>query len=348
LTTNRTPHFAQIGEAISNFWSITMRSITAAAFVLLGCGALLIQAAEPETSALDIVQVRPNFYMIAGAGGNIGVQIGSDGVVLVNAGAEAASSQVLSALRKLTPLPIRYVIDTNAEADFVGANGKLAKAGKTIFTNVLGNPALAEAMTNGGSAAILAHDSIMQRMSAPTGKASPFPNDALPTEAFYPNRYTLRMNDEGIEVLHQPAAHSNADSFVFFRSSDVVAAGDVLDKTRFPVIDIANGGSIQGEIDALNKLIELAIPPTPFIYKGAGTYVIPGHGRLCEQMEVVDYRDMVVLVRDVIADLINQGKTLDQIKAASPAKPYETQYGSQPGSTDAFVESIYKSLTAKK
>ncbi len=320
----------------------------AAAFTLLACGAIAIQAAEQENGELDVVQVRPHFYMIAGAGGNIGVQIGSDGVVLVNAGTEAASAQVLAALRKVTPLPIRYIIDTNAEADFVGGNGKLAKAGRTIFTNVLGNPALADAMTNGGAAAILAHDSILNRMSAPTGKTSPFPDDALPTEAFYSKRYTLRMNDEGIEVLYQPAAHSNADSFVFFRGSDVVVAGDVIDKTRFPVIDIANGGSIQGEIDALNKLIELAIPPTPFIYKGVGTYVIPGHGRLCEQMEIVDYRDMVVLVRDVVEDMIKRGMTLDQIKAASPAKPFETQYGTQEGSTSAFVEAIYKSLMVKK
>jgi len=327
--------------------AITGRTM-AAAFALLACSAVSGYAAEAENGELDVVRVRPNFYMIAGAGGNIGVQIGSDGIVLVNAGIEAASSQVLAALRKLTPLPIRYVIDTNAEADFVGGNGKLAKAGKTIFTNVLGNQDVADAMTNGGAAAILAHDSILQRMSAPTGKASPFPNDALPTEAFYPKRYTLRMNDEGIEVLYQPAAHSSSDSFVFFRGSDVVVAGDVLDKNRFPVIDVANGGSIQGEIDALNKLIELSIAPTPFIYKGVGTYVIPGHGRLCEQMEVVDYRDMVVVVRDAIADMIKQGMTLDQIKAASPAKPYETQYGRQEGATSAFVEAIYKSLTAKK
>jgi cyclase len=320
----------------------------AAALGSIACSVASLRAAEPDTGGIDVVQVRPNFYMLAGAGGNIAVQIGSDGVVLVNAGTEAASEKVLAALRKLTPLPIRYVIDTNAEADFVGGNGKLAKAGKTIFTNVLGNPALTEAMTNGGAAAILAHDSILQRMSAPTGKAAPFPDDALPTEAFYPKRQTLRMNDEAIEVLYQPAAHSNADSIVFFRGSDVVVAGDILDKTRFPVIDVANGGSIQGEIDALNKLIEFAIAPTPFIYKGVGTYVIPGHGRLCEQMEVVDYRDMVVLVRDVVADMIKQGMTLDQIKAASPAKPYETQYGVQPGVTNAFIESIYKSLTASK
>ena len=317
----------------------------AAAVGLLACGALCAQ-----DSGLDIVQVRPNFYMIAGAGGNIGVQIGSDGIVLVNAGTEAASAQVLAALRKLTPLKIRYVIDTNADADFVGGNGILAKAGQTIFTNLLGNGGLAEAMTNGGAAAILAHDSVLQRMSAPTGKVSPYAVDSWPTEAFYGKRHTLRMNDEGIEVLYQPAAHSDADSFVFFRASDVVVAGDVMDTTRFPVIDVAHGGSIQGEIDALNKLIELAIPPTPYIYRGVGTYVIPGHGRLCEQMEVVDYRDMIVIVRDVIADMIKRGMTLDQIKEASPALPYETQYGSKTGpwTTNDFVEAVYKSLIAKK
>ena len=160
----------------------------------------------------------------------------------------------------------------------------------------------------------------------------------------------MYLNSEGIEILHQPAAHTDGDAMVFFRRSDVVVAGDILDTTRFPVIDVALGGSIQGEIDALNKLIDLTIAPTPFIYKDVGTYVIPGHGRVSEQMEVVDYRDMVVLVRDVVADLIKQGKTLDQIKAARPALPYETRYGSQTGpwTTNAFVEAIYKSLIQKK
>jgi cyclase len=324
----------------------------AVAAALLVCGAVSSQAADREGGGLDVVQVRPHFYMIAGDGGNIGVQIGSDGVVLVNAGSGAASDQVLAEIKKLTPLPIREVIDTNADADFVGGNEKLSKAGQTIFTNLLGGGGggLAQAMTNGGAAQIVAHDSVMRRMSAPTGKKSPYPTDSWPTEAFYAKRWTTRLNDEGIEVLYQPAAHSDADSFVFFRGSDVVVAGDILDKTRYPVIDVANGGTIQGEIDALNKLIELTIAPTPYIYKGVGTYVIPGHGRLCEQMEVVDYRDMVVTIRDVIADLIKQGKTLDQIKEARPTLAYEPQYGSQTGpwTTGMFVEAIYKNLTAKK
>jgi cyclase len=324
----------------------TFRTVAAALGLML-CGAFSSRAAEPDNSGLDVVKVRKNFYMIAGAGGNIGVQIGSDGVVVVNAGSAAAAGQALEAIKKLTDLPIRYIIDTDAGADFVGGNEKLAKAGFTIFTNALGNNGVAGTFTNGGTAAILAHESVLRRMSARNANPT-FPADAWPTEAFLHPRHALRMNDEGIEILYQPAAHSDADSFALFRGSDVVVAGDVMDTTRFPVIDIANGGTILGEINALDKLIELTIAPIPYIYKDVGTYVIPGHGRVSEQMEVVDYRDMVVSVKDNVEDLVKQGKTLDQIKATHPALAYETRYGTQPGVTDSFIEAIYKSLTAKK
>ena len=291
--------------------------------------------------ALDVVKVRKNFYMIAGAGGNIGVQIGSDGIVLVNAGTAQASDRVLAELKKLTELPIRYIINADADRDFVGGNEKLAKAGFTIFTNALGNGGFVGAMTNNAAAAVLAHESVLSRMTKEN-----YPAAAAPTEAFYAPRKPLRMNDEGIEVLYQPSAHSGADSFVLFRASDVVVTGDVMDTTRFPVIDVANGGSIQGEIDALNKLIDLTIAPTPFIYKDVGTYVVPGHGRLSEQMEVVEYRDMVVVMRDRIADLIAKKKTLADIKTARPGLPYETRYGAKTGAwtTDMFIEAVYNSL----
>ena len=319
-----------------------MKRFIKAALGLAVCGALSIGVAAQGDGGLEVVKVRKNFYMIAGAGGNIGVQIGSDGIVLVNTGTAGTSDKVLAVLKTLTDLPIRYIINADAGADFVGGNEKLAKAGYTIFTNALGGGG---GLPNGGGASILAHDSVLRRIS--TGKDA-LPNGAWPNEAFFTPRKAIRMNDEGLEILYQPSAHSNADSFVLFRSSDVVVTGDVMDTTRFPVIDLANGGSIQGEIDALNRLIDLTIAPTPFIYKDVGTYVVPGHGRVSEQMEVVDYRDMVVLVRDVVADLVKQGKTLDQIKAARPALPYETRYGTQAGVTNAFVEAIYKSLQAKK
>jgi cyclase len=315
--------------------------------VIVGLVLALVAALPAWTSAqedggLDVVKVRKNFYMIAGAGGNIGAQIGSDGIVLVNSGTAQASDQVLAALKKLTDLPIRYIINADADAEFVGGNEKLAKAGYTIFTNAIGNAGFANAMTSGGAASILAHESVLNRMSK-----DGYSGAASPNEAFFTPRKAIRMNDEGIEILYQPAAHSDADSFVLFRASDVVVTGDVMDMTRFPTIDVAHGGTIQGEIDALNRLIDLTIAPTPFIYKDVGTYVVPGHGRVAEQMEVVDYRDMVVVIRDVIADLIKQKKTLAQIKAARPALPYETRYGAKTGpwTTDAFVEAVYKSLT---
>jgi cyclase len=315
--------------------------VAAALGLAVGSGGGGVAAQGPD-AGLEVVKVRKNFYMIAGAGGNIGVQIGSDGVVLVNAGSTQATDRVLAELKKLTDLPIRYIINTGAESDFVGGNEKLAKAGFTIFTNALGNTGFVGSMTNGGAAAILAHESVLNRMT----KAA-YPAAAAPTEAFYTTRKALRMNDEGIEIFYQPKAHSDADSFVLFRASDVVVTGDVVDMNRFPVIDVANGGSIDGEIAALNRLIDLTISPTPFIYKDVGTYVVPGHGRLSEQMEIVDYRDMVVIVRDNVAALKGQKKTLEQIKAARPALPYETRYGAKTGAwtTEMFIEAIFKTVS---
>jgi len=158
------------------------------------------------------------------------------------------------------------------------------------------------------------------------------------------------LNGEGIEVLHQPAAHSDGDVVVFFRRSDVVVAGDILDMTRFPVIDVEKGGTIEGEIAALSKLVELAIPSVPIVTREAGTIVIPGHGHLCDQLDIVEYRDMVSIIRDRVRDLKDAGQSLDQVKAASPARGYTRRYGSDSGSltTDHFVEAIYKSLPRGK
>jgi glyoxylase-like metal-dependent hydrolase (beta-lactamase superfamily II) len=307
----------------------------------------LQQGSEVEASGLEVLQLRPNFYMIAGAGGNIGVQVGPDGVVVVDAGVAATADAVLAAIKRRADRPIRYVIDTSADADHVGGNEPLSKAGETLFN--LNSP-IATAMTNGGAATILAAEKVLLRMSAPAGQSSQFPTAAWPTETFYQPRRYMYLNGEGIEVFHQAAAHTDGDSVVFFRRSDVVMAGDVFDTTRFPVIDVARGGSIQGEIDALNRIVELAIPSIPFDWRDEGTYVIPGHGRLCDQPDVVEYRDMVVIVRDRIQSMVKQGRTLAQIKAASPTQGYTRRYGSDSGpwTTDMFIEAIYKSLVRER
>ncbi len=304
-------------------------------------------AAGGETGGLDLLQLRPDFYMIAGAGGNVAVQIGKDGVVLVDAGSADKADALVAAIRGLTDRPIRYVINTGADPDHVGGNAKVAKAGRTIFP--LGNET-ASAMTNDGAAAILATENVLRRMSAPSGRTPPYPAAALPTEAFHQPRSYMYLNGEGIETLHQPAAHTDGDAVVFFRRSDVVVAGDIIDTDRFPVIDVDRGGSVQGEIDALDKIVELAIPSIPLIWQEGGTYVIPGHGRVYGQLDVVEYRDMVIIIRDRIRAMIAAGRTLDEVKAAEPTQGYTRRYGSDSGpwTTSQFVEAMYRDLSRKK
>ena len=317
--------------------------------VVMTASAMLAAAAwsgvgEAQGPGLEVLQVRPNFYMIAGAGGNVGVQVGDDGVVLVDSGAAANADAVLAAIRKISPAPIRYVIDTSADADHVGGNEKISQAGETLFTGrTIGLPS----EFAGTAASVLATENVLTRMSA----AQPaYTAAALPTETFfYPRKYMF-LNGEGIEVLHQPAAHTDGDAIVFFRRSDVIVAGDVLDTTRFPVIDVARGGTIDGEIAALNRLVDLAIPSVPIVSREAGTSIIPGHGRICDQLDVVEYRDMVTIIRDRIRDLIKAGRTLEQVKATDPARGYKARYGSTSGpwTTDQFVEAVYRSLAAAK
>jgi cyclase len=302
------------------------------------------QGGQPPAAAIETVQVRPNLYLFAGGGGNVVAQIGDDGVILVDAGSAASADAVLTAIRRVTDKPIRYIINTSADADHVGGNAALSKAGRTIF-NVGNN--LANAMTNGGAAGIIAFETVLFRMTGRTGEASPFPAEAWPTDTHAQPRRGLYLNDEPVEFLHQPAAHSDGDMTVFFRRSDVIAAGDVIDSTRFPAIDVERGGSIDGELAALNRLVELAIPQIPFVWKRGGTYVVPGHGRVYTQPDVVNYRDMVAIVRDRVRDLMAQGQSLAQIQAASPAQGFARAFGAGDGRrTSMFVEAIYRTSKA--
>jgi glyoxylase-like metal-dependent hydrolase (beta-lactamase superfamily II) len=316
--------------------------------VAILCGFAVAASAQVPRGGVEVLQLRSNFYMIAGAGGNVAVQTGDDGVVVVDTGSAAGAGAILEAIQKITTAPIRYIINTGPDPDHVGGNEIIAKAGLTLFgTRSTGLP---DTFRGSTAASILAAEKVLTRMSAPTGQKSPYPFAAWPTETFDYERRYMFMNGEAIEIFHQPAAHTDGDSLVFFRRSDVLVAGDVFDADRFPVIDVARGGSVQGELAALNKIISIAVPSVPFAAREAGTLVIPGHGHLVDQYSVVDYRDMVSIVRDHVADLIKNGRTLPQIQAAAPAKGYSPRYGSDSGpwTTNAFIEAIYQSLTAPK
>jgi len=297
-----------------------------------------------SSDALDVLEVRPNVFMITGAGGNIAVQTGDDGVVVVDAGTSASAPAVVAAIKRIAGKPIRYIIDTGPDADHVGGNEVLSKAGDTFFpgTRVAGQ----RPDPTRSVASILAAEGVALHMS----ESAPGSSAGVPTDTFHYARKYLYLNNEAIEVLHQPAAHSDSDVFAFFRRSDVVVAGDVLDTRHFPVIDVARGGSIDGEIAALERLAELAVPSVPIVSREAGTIVIPGHGRLADHYDVIEYRDMVTIIRDRVRDLVNDGKSLDQVKAAAPAAGYAGRYGNDGGdwTTDRFVEAVYRSLAKGK
>jgi cyclase len=295
------------------------------------------------SSELEILQVRPDFYMIAGAGSNVAVQTGPDGTVIVDAGSADRADDLVAAIRKITRTPIRFVINTGAEPDHVGGNVKVSQAGQTIFPP----PPGLDGLTRANSAApILAHEGVLFRMTAPTGRVSPYPVEAWPV-AFEERKY-IHVNREAIEMLHQPHAHADGDSFVVFRRSDVICAGDVLDTTAFPKIDVQRGGSIQGEIDALNRLMRLAVPSVPFVDQDWGTLVIPGHGRLTDQIDLTEYRDMVTIIRDRVQAMLAAKMTLAQVQAANPTQGFTARYGSASSSAASiFVESIYTNLASQ-
>ena len=307
------------------------------------------QAQQNASQELDVLRLRPNFWVIAGAGGNIAVETGQEGTIVVNAGTAEAAGRVVAAIKKVTEQPIRYIIDTSADPDFAGGNAVLSKAGRNIMaagTEPLGG----EFETNGYPATIVSTEQILTRMSALKGQKAPYPSEAWPQETFPDRRKDYYMNYEGIQVYREPPAHSDSDSIVLFRGSDVVVTGDIIDTNRFPVIDTAKGGSIQGEIEALNQVIDLSFRPMPFVFDEGGTLVVTGHGRIYDRQDVVEYRDMLVTIRDIIQDMIQRGMTLSEIKEASPAKAYEREYGAKSGSwtTNDFVEAVFKGLTAKK
>jgi cyclase len=329
------------------YWTTTAFLLTSV--VLTARVALLARAQQPTGNDLDVVQVRPNFYLIAGAGANIAVQVGPIGAVLVDTGSQQMSDKVVAAVKRLTDGSIRYIINTSADADHTGGNDKVAKAGKTILGNTGSAGFSEDVYTNGGAASVLAHENMLRRMSAPTGQEGSVPAALWPTKTYTGKGYSMYLNGDAIQVMYMPAAHSDGDSVVFFHRADVIVTGDILDTTRFPVIDVAKGGSIQGEIDALNRIVEMTVPPFPLAFQEDRTYVVPGHGFVCDFYDLVEYRSVVLIMRDRIQDLITKGMTLQQVKAADPARGFKKRYGAEAGpwTTDMFVEAVFKSLTTK-
>lgn len=302
-------------------------------------------AAAPMVPPGDVrvLHVQGQVYMLVSAEGNMVVHAGPEGVLLVDTLPAALSAPVLAAIRGISDQPIHFIVNTQAGEARTGGNEALAKAGPTrpdrapLASGLGGN--------TGGATSIVAHENVLNRMSADVAGGTARPRAAWPSDTFFEDRTDFFFNGEAVEILHQPNALTDGDSIVFFRRSDVIVAGGVFSTATYPVFDTTQGGSINGVIAALNRIIRLAVPTHT---QEGGTMVVPGQGRLGDEMDVVEYRNMLTIVRDRIEALVNEGRTLEQVRATQPTLDYDARYGaaSGPASPEAFVAAVYDSLRA--
>jgi len=292
---------------------------------------------EPHDGEVHIWPIRANVYLLVGDEGNIVVQVGDEGPFVVDSGSGRLSDKTVAAIRKLSDKPVQFIANTNAREEHTGGNVVLRAAGAD--PSVRGSFFSLQFADAGVGATILSHQNVQNRMTALKRPAS-----GIPSDTFLEERRRLFHNNDSIEISWAKKATSDGDSLVHFRRADVIAAGDIFTTTQYPVIDVTAGGSVQGEIAALNDILARTV----YQHSGeGGTIVVPGHGYVSDEHEVVEYRDMVVIVRDRIQALVKNGATLAQVKAARPTADYDPRYGATSGSwtTEMFVEAVYRSLT---
>lgn len=291
---------------------------------------------------LYTMKVQGNVNVIVGAGANITVQLGDLGPIVVDTGTAQRAEATLASIRTLTPRPIRYIVNTHSHADHVGGNERLGAAG--LQTSGRGVAQVGAGL--GSRAEIIAHEETLNRMSAPAGAQAPTPVVAWPTATYSGKRKDFFYNGEAVQVIHLASAHTDGDSVVFFRRSDVIAVGDVYSTVSFPIIDLQRGGSIKGVLDGLNQLLDLVVAGEK---TEGGTMIVPGHGRVSDEADLVEYRDMTTIIRDRVQDMVNRGMTLAQVLAAKPTMEYDGLYGNAPGWSSAqFVEAVYRGLPPSK
>lgn len=302
----------------------------ALALLLISAGEARGQRPEPlaaNSTEIEVLPVQGRVQMIATGGSNIAVQVGDVGAVIVDSGNAEVTEQVVAAVRKLSALPPRYLINTSGLPGHVSGNAAVAAIGAPIPGNpkYLGMP-------------IISHQNAATRLAE--GALGPLPSELWPFDTFFGPKKTIYLNGEGIEILHLPAAITDGDVMVYFHGSDVLATGDIYATTQYPHFRPELGGSLQGVIDALNRIIDTTIPK--FNQQG-GTLIIPGHGRISSESDVVEYRDMVTIIRDRIASMVGEGKSFEEVLGARPSLEYDGLYGSLEGpwTTRMFLKAVY-------
>jgi cyclase len=292
---------------------------------------------------VEAVHVQGNVHLVAGSGANIAVQVDADGVLIVDSSVATMSDKVLAAIRTISDKPIRHILNTSADEHHTAGNENLSNAGRNVNAGTGGQNGREPARLDG--APVIAHENALHRMSGLRGEVPRMPYGVWPHDTFFTHTKQIYFGGEVVEMLHAPAAHTDGDVLVWFRKSDVVVAGDVMSTVTYPMIDVARGGSVQGVLAALNRILDITFPE--FNNQG-GTLVIPGHGRICNESDVAEYRDMTTIIRDRIQLMIDTGMTLEQIKAAGPSRDYDGVYSTPSWTGEMFAEAVYQGLRRAK
>jgi cyclase len=307
-------------------------------------GAVLPALPDFSKVEIRIVPVQGNVYLLNGAGGNTTVQIGEDGVLVVDTQFAQMAPKIVAAIRTLSDAPIRYVVNTHSHGDHIGGNEAIASQGASLgganVVGLLGNQAIQ-------GAKIVAHENVLNYLSSAHGTTPAMPSGAWPTDTYFQPFFDVYFNDEDVRLFHVPNAHTDGDSYVYFRGSDVIATGDIFTTVMYPFIDHSRGGNINGVIAGLNSILDLAV--TKWQNEG-GTMIVPGHGRITDKHEVLEYRDMLVIIRDRIKDMVGKGMTLDQVKAARPTLDYDPRFGRETGfwTNAEFIEAVYQDMVKER
>ena len=308
----------------------------------------------PPGVNLEVLPVLGNVYLIAGGKSNVVAQVGEEGVLLVDSATADISDQIVKAVGVLSNRSINYLVTTSFDPDHFGGNEKLSNAGAnpTVAGQGLTGPGTAAPAAAGGGggggapqrqqgAIIFSHENTLNRMSAPTGESSAVPFGFWPSNTFFTPKKTMTFNNEAVELLHPAAAHTDGDVMVFFRVSDVIAAGDIINTLTYPSFDPKRGGSIKGVLSALNDIIDIAVPR--FNQQG-GTRIVPGHGRILNEADVVEYRDMTTIIHDRVKLAVDKGMTLAQLKAQKPTLDYDGLYSTPALTGEMYIDAIYAEL----
>jgi glyoxylase-like metal-dependent hydrolase (beta-lactamase superfamily II) len=294
--------------------------------------------AAPADNDVHSLHVQGNVWMLTGGGVNAAVQIGDEGVLVVDTMSAGLADKLVAEIKQLAgDKPIRWIVNTHVDPDHTGGNAKVAEAGESI---IAGNFAAQAGQASANFAKIITHENVEARLV----KVQPaLPTSAMPTDTFFTDDFEIHFNGEAVQFIHVPNAHTDGDVMVFFRKSDVLVAGDAFNTTSFPVVDLESGGSLNGVVKTLNRILDITVPEDK---QEGGTYVIPGHGRLTDEADVVEYRDMMTIIRDRVQNAVDKGMTLEQVKTARLVRDYEGRYGAARGAAtaDAFVDTAYRSL----